>query len=92
MAAGDLELALHNAREAIDVLANVHALQNEARAHEVLGDLLAQAGDSPDSRAELTRARDLYAAKGYRPGESRVATKLAETERLTPRSQWAHDD
>ena len=76
MAAGDVELALDHAREAVDLLANVHAYQGEARAHELLGDLLAQMGNSAGSIDELTRARDLYAAKGYRPGERRVVAKL----------------
>ena len=76
MAGGDVESALDHAREAVELLTNVHALQGEARAHEVLGDLLVQAGDSTASTAELTRARDLYAAKGYRPGERRVVAKL----------------
>ena len=80
MAAGDEKLALDQAREAVELLANVHALQGEARAHEVLGDLLAQAGDTAESTAELTRARDLYAAKGYRPGERRVMAKLRAEE------------
>ena len=76
MAAGDAASALDQARKAVDVLANLQALQNEARAHETLGDLLAQAGDSAGSATELTQARDLYRAKGYRPGERRVEAKL----------------
>ncbi len=76
MADGDAEVALRLAREAVDLLANVEALQNEARAHEVLGDLLALTGDIVSSNAELAQARALYAAKGYLPGEHRVADKL----------------
>jgi tetratricopeptide (TPR) repeat protein len=76
LAAGDVESALDSAREAVDLLAGVQSLQNEARAHEVLGDLLAQSGDAAGSTAALTQARDLYRAKGFRPGEGRVAAKL----------------
>ena len=76
MAAGDMESALGNARRAIDVLENIQAIQNEARAHEVLGDLLAQTGDAAGSTTELTRARELFTAKGYRPGQRRLAEKL----------------
>jgi tetratricopeptide (TPR) repeat protein len=78
MSAGETQQALDHAREAVDVLANVHALQNEARAREVLGELMAQAGDVHGARVELAIARDLYAAKGYRPGEGRVAARLRD--------------
>ncbi|MEP7378129.1 MAG: adenylate/guanylate cyclase domain-containing protein [Chloroflexota bacterium] len=73
---GNPGLALNLGREAVDVLAKLHALQDEARAREGLGDLFAQAGDHGESAAQLNIARDLYAAKGYRPGEWRVSAKL----------------
>jgi class 3 adenylate cyclase len=76
MADGDVSLAMELAREAVDTLAGVDAIQNEAKARELLGDLLAQAGDAAGSAAEVRRARDLYAAKGYFPGERRVAEKI----------------
>jgi class 3 adenylate cyclase/tetratricopeptide (TPR) repeat protein len=76
MARGEVELALSLAREAVDALAGVSAVQNEARAREVLGDLLQEAGEAAAATAELTRAHELYRAKGYLPGERRLATKL----------------
>lgn len=76
MAATDIGSALDQAREAVDLLADIHAPQGQARAHEVLGELLAQASDPAGSIGEFERARELYAAKGYRPGERRVAAKL----------------
>jgi predicted negative regulator of RcsB-dependent stress response len=77
MARGEVESAVALALEAVEVQTGVEALQNEARANETLGNLLAAAGDSAGSREALQRARDLYAAKGYRPGELRVSAKLA---------------
>ena len=77
MAAGNAEIALKQAREAVDLLADIQATQGEARAHELLGDLLSETGDAAGARVELERARDLYAAKGYRPGERRAKEKLS---------------
>ena len=81
MADGDLDQALRLGREAIEALEGLGAVQNEARAHEVLGDLLAQAGDTRGATMEFAAARDLYAAKGYRPGEQRMIAKLGNDSR-----------
>jgi tetratricopeptide (TPR) repeat protein len=75
-AAGDVQEAIGLAREAIELVTRIGAYQVEAQARELLGDLLAQAGDSPGAQAEWERSRELFAAKGYRPGERRVAGKL----------------
>jgi class 3 adenylate cyclase/tetratricopeptide (TPR) repeat protein len=77
IAGGDAQTALKQAREAVDLLAKIQAPQGEARAHEVLGSLLADTGDATGSRAEFERARALYAAKGYVPGERRMRQKLS---------------
>ena len=52
MASGEMDEAVRLAREAVDVIAERPSLQNEAHAHEVLGALLAQAGDAAGSTAE----------------------------------------
>ena len=46
MSSGETGMALRLGREAVEVLTNVDSLQNLAHAHEVLGDLLAEAGDA----------------------------------------------
>ena len=53
MSAGETEMALRLGREAVEVLTNVNSLQNLAHAHEVLGDLLAEAGDAAGFTVEL---------------------------------------
>jgi hypothetical protein len=43
--------------------------------------LLLAAGQQEDARHEFERAGELFARKGYRPGESRVVAHLAELSR-----------
>jgi hypothetical protein len=51
---------------------------NEARAREVLGDLLHSSGDGASSVAEWRNAEALYAEKVFVPGLERVRRKLLE--------------
>ena len=73
----DANAAIALGREAVAVLAGIEAHQNEARAREVLGDLLAESGDAEAAAGEWKRAAELYAVKEYRPGERRVRAKLS---------------
>lgn len=75
-ARGDLEAAIDLARKAVAAVSDVDTPEYAARAHELLGDFLAAAGDAPASTEALERAQRLYDAKGYVPGQRRVSTKL----------------
>ena len=78
MAAGDIEVGVGPGPRSGRSTRDIHSVQSEARARELLGDLLSRTGDYDGSTAELMHAKDLYREKGYRPGVRRVAAKLAE--------------
>jgi tetratricopeptide (TPR) repeat protein len=75
-AQGDLPRALEAAREAVRLIQSSDSPHSEARARELVASLLDASGDDDAAEAEYRQAHALYAAKGYRPGESRTKAKL----------------
>ncbi len=72
----DVPGALSVARAAVEMISGIDSPYFEARARELLGDLLDGAGDTAAARAEYTTAHRLYQAKGYLPGVRRVTEEL----------------
>jgi ATP/maltotriose-dependent transcriptional regulator MalT len=79
-AQGDLPRALETAREAASLIQSSDSPHSEARAMELIASLMAAGGDATGAEAEYRQAHALYAAKGYKPGETRTKAKL-ETKR-----------
>jgi class 3 adenylate cyclase/tetratricopeptide (TPR) repeat protein len=75
-AQGDLPTAIATAKAAVTLIESSESPHSEARARELVANLLAESGDARAAQVEFRIANALYAAKGYQPGEARTKAKL----------------
>jgi tetratricopeptide (TPR) repeat protein len=73
----DNATAVELARNASELTKSVRQPVVTGRVHETLAGLLAASGELDQARTEFERAHELFASKGYRPGEQRTVKALA---------------
>ncbi len=74
-AIGDVAGGVELARRAVELIDPTDDVVYSAREHETLANLLLAAGDRDTARREFETAGDLFARKGYLPGEQRVLAR-----------------